>query len=96
MSGVFNIETAVLPGQALTWLQELRAEASLQFSQFGLPSPRAEDWRYTPVSALAKKAFNPILTTNHAVDVGFINAYQLADAWSLVLVDGHFRNDYRS
>jgi len=77
-----------------TWLQALRTEALTQFAAQGFPSPRAEEWRYTNVSAIEKKRFLPVSDTQTAVDVSdILTAYQLKDAWSLVLVDGYFRAD---
>lgn len=85
---------AALPGQSLAWLQHIRAAALTQFASHGFPSPREEEWRYTNVSALEKKAFTPVLSVaNTAVDADWLKQHQLADAWSLVLVDGHFRAD---
>lgn len=79
-----------LPGQDLPWLQQLRADAYAQFASHGFPSPREEEWRYTNVSALEKKAFSPLLDAAQAVDAEWLKAYQLADTYSLVLVDGRF------
>jgi len=77
-----------------TWLQALRTEALTQFAAQGFPSPRAEEWRYTNVSAIEKKRFLPVSDTQAAVDViDILTTYQLKDAWSLVLVDGCFRAD---
>ena len=77
-----------------SWLQALRTEALTQFAAQGFPSPRAEEWRYTNVSAIEKKRFLPVSDTQTAVDVtDILTAYQLKDAWSLVLVDGQFRAD---
>ncbi|MGZ8137281.1 MAG: SufB/SufD family protein, partial [Methylococcaceae bacterium] len=83
--------SAQLPGQSLAWLQQIRADALAQFSAHGFPSPREEEWRYTNVSAIEKKGFAPVLSTaNNAIDVDWLKQYQLPDAWSIVLVDGHF------
>lgn len=74
------------------WLQALRNHALTQFAEQGFPSPRAEEWRYTNVSAIEKKRFLPVSDVQTAVDVAdILTAYQLKDAWSLVLVDGCFR-----
>ncbi|MFI3190599.1 Fe-S cluster assembly protein SufD [Crenothrix sp. D3] len=76
------------------WLQALRNHALTQFAEQGFPSPRAEEWRYTNVSAIEKKRFLPVSESQTAVDVSdILTAYQLKDAWSLVLVDGQFRAD---
>jgi Fe-S cluster assembly protein SufD len=77
-----------------TWLQALRSDALMQFAAQGFPSPRDEDWRYTNVSAIEKKRFLPVSDAQTAVDVtDILTAYQLKEAWSLVLVDGFFRAD---
>ncbi|MDO9212325.1 MAG: Fe-S cluster assembly protein SufD [Methylococcales bacterium] len=77
-----------------SWLQALRTEALTQFAAQGFPSPRAEEWRYTNVSAIEKKRFLPVSESQTAVDVtDILTVYQLKDAWSLVLVDGQFRAD---
>jgi Fe-S cluster assembly protein SufD len=77
-----------------TWLQALRTEALTQFAAQGFPSPRAEEWRYTNVSAIEKKRFLPVSESQTAIDVtDILTTYQLKDAWSLVLVDGQFRAD---
>ncbi|MDD2723705.1 MAG: Fe-S cluster assembly protein SufD [Methylovulum sp.] len=77
----------------ISWLETLRQTALASFQQTGFPSPREEEWRYTNVSALEKKAFSPLLEAAQTVDTEWLNSYQLADAYSLVLVDGHFSAD---
>ncbi len=80
-----------LPGQTLSWLTALRGEALEKFSALGFPSPREEEWRYTNVSAIEKKLFSPVpRVTASPVDSDWLKSYQLEDAWSVVLVDGHF------
>jgi Fe-S cluster assembly protein SufD len=80
-----------LPGQSLPWLQQLRRDALTQFSANGFPSPREEEWRYTNVSAIEKKLFTPsIKLSSSQVDANWLKAQQLEDAWSVVLVNGHF------
>ncbi|MEI7994216.1 MAG: Fe-S cluster assembly protein SufD [Methylococcaceae bacterium] len=81
-----------LCGQSLPWLQQLRTEALTQFSVQGFPSPRAEEWRYTNVSAIEKKLFSPSIIgqPQGIATTELLSTYQLPDAWSLVLVNGHF------
>jgi len=80
-----------LPGQTLPWLTALRLEALEKFSSQGFPSPREEEWRYTNVSVIEKKLFSPAASgTASDVDRDWLKLYQLQDAWSVVLVDGHF------
>ncbi|MGZ5018628.1 MAG: Fe-S cluster assembly protein SufD [Methylobacter sp.] len=80
-----------LPGQNLPWLQALRNDALEKFSAQGFPSPREEEWRYTNVSGIEKKLFLPqVSLTAGDIDVQWLKAYQLQDAWVVVLVNGHF------
>lgn len=86
---------AALPGREVDWLKKIRADGFAHFSQHGFPSPREEEWRYTNVSAIEKKLFSPSLTvTLNTVNQDCLNAYQLQDTWSVVLVDGHFSPEY--
>jgi len=82
-----------LPGQGLPWLSAKRQAALAQFSASGFPSPREEDWKYTNVSPIEKKLFKPLIgqpLRGQVLDRSWLDSYRLADAWSLVLVDGHF------
>jgi Fe-S cluster assembly protein SufD len=82
---------SALPGQNLPWLQALRKDALEKFSAQGFPSPREEEWRYTNVSGIEKKLFLPqARLTAGDVDAERLKAYQLQDAWVVVLVNGHF------
>ena len=87
----YPIIAPTLCGQSLPWLQQLRAEALTQFSARGFPSPREEEWRYTNVSVIEKKLFSPsVKLVASDVDSDWLKSHQLQDAWSVVLVDGHF------
>jgi len=81
-----------LPGQNLAWLTTLRQEALSKFSALGFPSLSEEEWRYTNVSAIEKKLFAPSATgqVQETVSKELLSKYKLADAWSVVLIDGHF------
>jgi Fe-S cluster assembly protein SufD len=87
----YQFIASILPGQALPWLQRLRTRALEKFSAQGFPSLREEEWRYTNVSAIEKKLFSPSINrASSHIDTDWLKLYQLADAWSVVLVDGHF------
>lgn len=78
-----------LPGQHLPWLRELRAAAGARFSDQGFPTPREEEWKYTNIAPIEKKLFKPVeAAAAPEVDVALVKRYRLADAWSLVFVDG--------
>ena len=87
-----------LPGQNLPWLQQLRKDALASFSVTGFPSPREEEWRYTNISAIEKKLFSPVLrqakTALDARHTEHVMSLRLADAWSVVLINGHFSAEF--
>jgi Fe-S cluster assembly protein SufD len=87
----------ILCGQSLLWLEEQRLKALSQFSEQGFPSSHEEEWRYTNVSAIEKKLFSPTINkTINLVDIERLKLYQLQEAWSVVLVDGHFSAELSS
>ena len=84
-----------LCGQTVPWLQQQRADAILQFTEYGFPAIRDEDWRYTNVSVLDKQHFAMAQKSVSAViTADWLKAYQLVDAWSLVLIDGYFSAEH--
>lgn len=85
-----------LPGRNLPWLTAVRRAALAQFSAGGFPSPREEEWKYTNVAPIEKKLFEPSTDVSEETDLSeeFLAECYLADAWVLILVDGHFRADY--
>ncbi len=48
---------ASLPGAGLEWLERARREALERFCERGFPTPREEDWKYTNVRAIERRAF---------------------------------------
>jgi Fe-S cluster assembly protein SufD len=56
----------------------------------GLPGPKVEDWRFTPLRALAKVAFAPA-TGEVSIDGVPRNVPKIAGAARLVLVNGAYR-----
>ncbi len=46
-----------LPGAQLPWLARRREQALQRFADTGFPTTRQEDWKYTNVSALERRAF---------------------------------------
>jgi Fe-S cluster assembly protein SufD len=90
LSGYPDLATR-LPGQDLPWLQQFRREAFQRFSENGFPGNRQEEWRYTDLSALSKTLYAPI--ASQTVHAKWLNAYRLQNAYSVVLVNGHFAAD---
>ena len=71
---------------SISWLDDFRQQAKSQFEQTGFPSNRLEDWRYTNVSAIAKKEFPLAKIENSPV----FDGSQGGTAFHFVLVDGFF------
>ncbi len=53
----FDAVQARLPGNGVSWLEDLRRSAIQQFATLGLPTTRDEDWKYTSLRPLEKYAF---------------------------------------
>ncbi|QWF70010.1 Fe-S cluster assembly protein SufD [Methylomonas paludis] len=68
------------------WLQAFRQSAWQEFSSHGFPTIREEEWRYTNLAALNKTLYQPVAAQLLAETS--LTAYRLADAWSVVLVNG--------
>jgi len=80
-----------LAGESEAWLADFRSRSALQFSEQGFPSLSDEEWRYSNVSLLEKKAFTPVLASKVAtVDKELIATHQLEGCWMMVFVDGHY------
>ena len=83
--------SATLPGQDLPWLARLRKDALACFAANGFPTPREEEWKYTNIAPIEKHRFSPTpAAAPGLVDAEAIARYRLADAWSLVFVDGMY------
>ena len=48
---------ATLPGAGIGWVDRFRREALDRFCERGFPTPRDEDWKYTNVRPLERRAF---------------------------------------
>ena len=80
-----------LAGSSLGWLKALRLQAKEQFIEQGFPRLSDEEWRYSNLALLEKKPFNPVSESELGhIDIADLEAYQLSDCWTLVLVDGHY------
>ena len=48
---------ATLPGSGVGWVERVRREALDRFCDRGFPTPRDEDWKYTNVRPIERRAF---------------------------------------
>jgi Fe-S cluster assembly protein SufD len=80
--------SAGLAGESLPWLQAMRQEALALFADRGFPTLRDEDWRYTKLSVLDKTRFETV--PQALADPDLLSAYQLEEAYHLVMLNGHF------
>ena len=48
---------AALPGAGIGWIDRTRREALDRFCERGFPTPRDEDWKYTSLRPLERRAF---------------------------------------
>ncbi len=76
-----------------SWVRELRRSAFARFNELGFPTARRgnEEWKYTDIRPLARRAFRPATQTN-AVDPSQLAPYMPgSEQWRLaVFVDGRF------
>ncbi|GAB4369397.1 MAG: Fe-S cluster assembly protein SufD [Kiloniellaceae bacterium] len=84
-----------LPGQDLPWLSRLRESAFADFAAKGLPTPRAESWKYTSLRPLEKVAFGAAGAPRACISIDRAPSLLPAasDHHRLVFVDGHYRAD---
>jgi Fe-S cluster assembly protein SufD len=80
-----------LPGHALPWLRDLRAEAIERVRQSGLPTIRNERWKYTNLKSLAAVAFAP--ASDAAASIAPDRLPSIAGACRIVFIDGWYRAD---
>ena len=82
-----------------SWAQELRKSAFDTFNELGFPTARRgnEEWKYTDIRPLARRAFRPATQAN-AVDSAQLLPYNPGhDQWHLaVFVNGRFETQLSS
>jgi Fe-S cluster assembly protein SufD len=80
------------------WLARLRGEAFARFEERGFPTTDEEDWKYTNVAPLARKAFRPAGAAAEELDGAAVEPFVSAEARRsrLVFVGGVFRPELSS
>lgn len=77
-----------LVGTRLPWLQQARARAFERFAELGFPTLRDEDWKYTSVATLAKRAFKFAPASLNGVGADQVGELALAASHLLVFING--------
>ncbi|MFQ5724054.1 MAG: Fe-S cluster assembly protein SufD [Terriglobia bacterium] len=87
-----------LPGGGQAWLERLRQEAIDRFAEFGFPTSRLENWKFTNVLPLARTAFQPAAPTRDGLTREKLGQFPLGrlDAARLVFVNGRFAAELSS
>jgi len=75
-------------GAGLPWLQRTRALAFEHFAELGFPTLRDEDWKYTSVATLEKRAFRLVPESLNGVSADQVAPLALGDSHLLVFVNG--------
>ncbi|WP_407280228.1 Fe-S cluster assembly protein SufD [Aromatoleum evansii] len=80
-----------LPGAAVPWLRRCRDEAMERFAALGLPTSRDEDWKYTSVAAIARRAFRVAAAVDLSDELhAMVSRHAMVGTHRMVFVDGHF------
>ncbi|TVR04354.1 MAG: Fe-S cluster assembly protein SufD [Deltaproteobacteria bacterium] len=83
------LEEADLPG----WAEDLRRQALARFEAVGFPQRRDEDWKYTRVGDLARRALVPVDSTPGDTAT-LLEDIRVPGAVQFVLVDGRFHAEF--
>jgi Fe-S cluster assembly protein SufD len=80
------------------WVLRLRESAMERFEEVGFPTTDVEDWKYTNVSSLAKRAYTPVAVNLHdEISAATVNAFIAPEAMTrLVFVNGVYRAEFSS
>lgn len=87
----FASVSSTLPGHDQPWLRDLRAQAIERVRQLGLPSNRAERWKYTNLRALSAAGLRPSPPVHAVQSVGDLP--QIVGRARVVFVDGRYRSE---
>lgn len=86
-----------LPGSSIGWLQDVRRDALTRFAERGIPTTRDENWKYTDVSSLEKRALIAAPPTGRADATTLVASIERlalsAEYHLLAFVDGRFDRD---
>jgi Fe-S cluster assembly protein SufD len=84
-----------LNGAKSTSVHAIRRDAIHRFMEFGFPTTRQEEWRFTNISPIVKIEFQPVFRYElNGVTRNDIQPYLLNDALHLVFIDGIFSSEF--
>lgn len=78
--------------QPQDWLKEMQRRGLTFLGESGFPTPADENWRYTNIKPLLKRAFNVVTSSQTRLTREQLDAFQIdgLDSLRIVLVDGQF------
>ena len=88
---LFGAALPRLPGSRHAGIRRRREASFERFMALGLPGPKAEAWKYTPVGRLARAEF--VLARSIGLARTDVEPYLVDGAMHLVFVNGHFSAD---
>lgn len=91
----FAVAHTDLPGAGLPWLGAWRERAIERFAEYGFPSPKLEEWRFTNLSKLAEDVFEPMPPATDGIAPETLDGFRLEGRCDhlLVFVNGRLRPD---
>src|SRR3954447_1787891 len=98
MSGFDRVETDGAAQQP-SWVSSLRKAGISRFAEFGFPTVKDENWRFTNVAPIAKLPFRPALVPQpHGIPRERLEQFHFSSLKSsrLVFVDGHYAEELSS
>jgi Fe-S cluster assembly protein SufD len=75
------------------WLRERRASAFARFVDKGLPGPRDESWRHTPIAPITRTHWEPVEPSERGVEEGSGAVPVLTGSRRVVIVDGRLSRE---
>jgi Fe-S cluster assembly protein SufD len=79
-----------LPGANLPWLQQARRGALDRFSEAGFPTTAREDWKYTNVGMIGKRAFKSAPQSANGVSAREVDDIVSGEDHVLVFINGRY------
>jgi len=79
-----------LAGAGLPWLRRARRAAFEHFTELGFPTTRHEDWKYTNVAAIERRAFRALPESLNGVSAAQVSELAFTGGQLLVFVNGRY------